>query len=187
MKKLSAFFLLSTLMAYHFGFLAVSFLMPKIIHQHWESQIWNLSHETSSGELIRIPFSLPYGQNQENFQAVNLSMEIDGKWKRVIRQRYFDEHLEVIAVPDQLEQKLNRGIHTWMTSFAPDQENQDIPPAQKLLLKSFLKHFIPQNFSLAFATETLPFLASKPLLFQDQLLFRAFEVPLPPPRDLIWT
>jgi len=148
MRKTAAHLLLACFGVYHFGFFAVQFLMPMAIHHHWESRIWENGGSSPAGRLVRVPFSLPYGQNQENFQSVNFSMEINGQSSRVIKQRYFDDHLEVIVVDDELQANFHQQIKNWLSSLGADQEDSDQAPLQKTLSKSFAKNFIPYEFEL---------------------------------------
>lgn len=141
MKQALSIFLLSCFAFYQFGYFVVLVCIPRIIDQQWEGRIWDQGISLSEGELVKIPFAMPYGQNQEEFTSVNHSIQIDGAWKRVIKQRYFDDHLEVITVPDRLESNLEAQLKTWASSFNPDTDAEDIPPLQKLILKSFHKNF----------------------------------------------
>lgn len=146
MQKFYAILLLFCFSLHQLGYLAANYLIPKWIDAHWEQQIWN-SDLGQEGELIRIPFPMPYGQDQEDFQPVNLSMEIDGEWKRVIRQRYFQDHLEVIVITDSLEEKWSSQFQKWISTYQMDSNQDEIPPLEKLLLKSFSKNFIFENQS----------------------------------------
>ncbi|WP_268035201.1 hypothetical protein [Algoriphagus sp. PAP.12] len=141
MKQALSIFLLSCFTFYQFGYFVVLVCMPRIIDKHWEERIWNQGISLSEGELVKIPFAMPYGQNQEEFTSVNHSIQIDGTWKRVIKQRYYDDHLEVITVPDRLESNLETQLKTLGSTFNPDSDTNDIPPLQKLILKSFNKNF----------------------------------------------
>ena len=151
MRKTAAHLLLTCFGMYHLGFFAVQFLMPIAIHHHWESQLWENEDSILEGRLVRVPFSLPYGQNQENFQPANFSMEIDGKTSRVIKQRYFDEHLEVIVVDDQLQMNLDEQVGLWISSVSSNQGDFEGPPLQKVLLRSFVKDFVSNSHFTAFS------------------------------------
>ena len=144
MRQSAAYLLLLCFGIYHLGHLAVQLAMPFAIHQHWEKRIWADESALPAERLHKIPFPMPYGQDQEEFQAVNFSMEIAGKMTRVIRQRYFDEHLEVVIVPDQLQASLDEQLEVWLSSLSTDQGDFQGSPMQKLLLKSFAKDFMPR-------------------------------------------
>jgi hypothetical protein len=178
MRKSAAILLLSCFGLYQFGFFAMQFLMPLAIHQQWNNQIWENEEDFLEGKLIRIPFSMPYGQNQENFQSVNFSMEIEGKVNRVIKQRYFEDHLEVVVVEDKLQSKLDEQVILWIFSLSPEQGDFDGPPLQKVLLKSFVKDFVPRVHDFSFAPKltailirhSSPFLVSIPKGVKDIIL-----------------
>lgn len=186
MRKSAAIFLLTCFGLYHLGFFAVQFLMPMAIHQHWENQIWVNDEDFLEGKLIRIPFAMPYGQNQENFQSVNFSMEIEGKMNRVIKQRYFEDHLEVVVVEDELQTKLDEQVKLWIYSLSSGQTDFDGPPIQKVLLKSFVKDFVPQALDFSFSANiteiqiqhSSPFLFSIPQGIMDIILLPPQQVHL---------
>ncbi len=186
MRKSAAIILLTCFGLYHLGFFAVQFLMPMAIHQHWDNQIWEDEEALLEGKLIRIPFSMPYGQNQENFQHVNFPMEIEGKVNRVIKQRYFEDYLEVIVVVDELQMKLDEQVKLWIFSLGSDQGDFDGPPLQKVLLKSFVKDFVPNAIDLTFSPnltgilirQSFPFLFSIPQGIKDIILLPPREIHL---------
>jgi hypothetical protein len=181
MRKTAAYLLLTCFGVYHLGFFAVQFLMPIAIHHHWEKQVWDDQNPFLSGKLVRVPFSMPYGQDQEHFQAVNFSMEIEGKTKRVIKQRYFDDHLEVVVVEDQLQTKFDEQVELWLFSIGVDQGDIEGSPLQNVLLKSFVKNFVLNStdwrasvaFSEISVNHSSPFLLIVPKGTKD-------VIPLPP-------
>ncbi|OOG72292.1 hypothetical protein [Algoriphagus sp. A40] len=151
MRKSAAFFLLTCFGLYHLGFFALQVLMPLAIHQHWENKIWEMDPQTLGGKLLKIPFPMPYGQNQENFQPVNFMMKVDGKISRVIQQRYFEDHLEVIVVEDELHTNFEDQIKRWISTLGTDPGDFDGPPLQKLLLKSFVKDYVLHSLIVTFS------------------------------------
>ena len=183
MRKSAAFILLSCFGVYHLGYFAVQFLMPMAIHQHWEKQIWENEDSDLTGRLVRVPFPMPYGQDQEEFQPVNFPIEIEGKLVRVIKQRYYDDHLEVIVVHDELQTNLKEQVKNWLFALGADSGDAEAPPLQKLLLKSFAKNFVSYTLELEFGPSrseipvghSTPFLLGMPTGIKD--------IFLPPPRQ----
>ncbi len=184
MRKSAAIILLTCFGLYQLGFFGVQFLMPLAIHQHWDNQIWDNEAGLLEGKLIRIPFSMPYGQNQENFQSVNFPMEIEGKVNRVIKQRYFEDHLEIVVVEDDFQTKLDEQVKLWIFSLASDQGGFDGPPLQKVLLKSFVKDFVAHAHDFSFSPNLSGILIrhSFPSLFNIPLGIK--DIILLPPREI---
>jgi hypothetical protein len=183
MRKTAAHLLLFCFGVYHFGYFAVQFLMPMAIHHHWQSQIWEYEASALGEKLVRIPFPMPYGQDHQDFQPVNFAMEIDGQTSRVIKQRYFDEHLEVIVVEDKLQTNLQHQVKNWLLSFAADAPDSQQPPLQQVLSQSFAKNFIPYEFEMKL--EPSPW--EIPLRHTSHLLVAIaigiHDIFLPPPRQ----
>lgn len=185
MRKSAAFILLSCFAIYHLGYFAVQFLMPMAIHQHWEKQVWDDQDSGLTGRLVRVPFPMPYGQDQEEFQPVNFPIKIDGKMVRVIKQRYFDDHLEVIVVHDELQTNLNAQVKNWLFALGADSGDGEGPPLQKVILKSFAKNFVPYTLELEFASirSEIPVGHSTHFLFDMPVGIR--DICLPPPQQSI--
>ncbi len=184
MRKTAAFLLFTTFGVYHLGYFAVQFLMPLAIHQHWENQIWGDQASSLPGRMVRVPFIIPYGQNQDEFQPVNFSMEIDGKMARVIKQRYFDDHLEVIVVDDQLQMNLNEQVKNWFFSLGAAPSDADGHPLQQVLLKSFEKNFVSYSLELEFLPVPWAILPAHSFPFLINIPLGITDISLPPPRQI---
>jgi hypothetical protein len=182
MKKIAAPLLLVCFGIYHFGFFAVQFLMPLAIHQHWESRIWDDEAFSLGGRLVKIPFSMPYGQDQEDFQSVNFTLEIEGQTSRVIKQRYFDEHLEVIVVDDKLQTNLQEQVKNWLFSLSAEAGDSDSTPLPQTLAQSFAKNFIPYMLEWSFAPDQLPSPLKHLSHFQVGIQTGIKDIQLPPPK-----
>lgn len=182
MRKSAAVVLLACFGIYHLGYFVVQFLMPLAIQRHWEEQIWADDESALEGRLVRVPFSMPYGQNQENFQTVNFPMEIDGKTHRVIKQRYFDDHLEVIVVQDDLHMKFEEQVRLWISSLGSDKEGFEGTPLQKILLKSFVKDFVPNSLDWSISTGFSEIPLTYPSKFSASVPTGTADIVLPPPR-----
>ncbi|MEN2283995.1 hypothetical protein AAGF08_17770 [Algoriphagus sp. SE2] len=84
---------------------------------------------------------------QEDFQITNTRFEKDGKYYRAIKQRYINDKLQIVYVPDTARKVLDITIKIWVSSLVDD----ELPSNQgsKSLLKNFVKDYIQ--------TEDLPF------------------------------
>jgi len=96
--------------------------------------------------MMEIPLSLPYMANQDDFQTTNLSMEVDGQFLRVVKQRYQNDTLQVVYIKDQQKQKLNEQVSDWIKSITDNSQNNK--QNHKLLFaKFFPKDFIANEIS----------------------------------------
>lgn len=138
-----SFLLLACFLLYQFGYLLLCFWMPKAIQTHWEEQIWSEKLETTSKVYISIPFAKPYGQDQQEYQVANFPIEWNGKSHRVLYQQYRNDSLHLIAVSDEMQERFLTQLNTWINSVNSKDIQDELPPLQKLLLKSFIKDYIP--------------------------------------------
>jgi hypothetical protein len=185
MRKIAAPLLLVCFGIYHFGFFAVQFLMPLAIHHHWESRIWDDEASSLGGRLVKIPFSMPYGQDQESFQFANFSLEIEGQTSRVIKQRYFDEHLEVIIVVDKLQSNLKKQVKSWLFSLSAESEDSDQLPLQQALAKTFAKNFIPYMLEWSVESAQFAILIVHNDYFHVGIITGIKDILLPPPKLMV--
>ncbi|AMQ55708.1 hypothetical protein [Algoriphagus sanaruensis] len=170
---------------YHLGFIALSYLMPRIIDHYWEEKIWSEDLNFSEVRLIRKPLTMPYGRNQENFSPANISIEIDGTWNRVIGQRFFEDHFEVIILPDEIQNSFAQELHEWMSSFFSEGRGKDIPTSQKLLIKSIFKNYLQDIFFLEFQNPVR--IRIEHILHESKSFYsdKVLEILTPPPLDFL--
>lgn len=89
---------------------------------------------------MEVPLSAPYMSNQDEFQATNTRFEKDGKYFRAIKQRYQNDTLQIIYVPDTARKALVSTVKSWISSLTEDGSPQD--QNGKIQLKLFAKDYI---------------------------------------------
>lgn len=99
-------------------------------------------------QLLEIPLQAPYLANQEEFQVANTRFEKEGEYFRVIKQRYQNDTLQLVYVPDTARQVLDLTVKKWISSLM----DEDAPQEQsgKTFAKLFAKDYLPTvilNFS----------------------------------------
>jgi len=154
-KKAVALALFVCFAIYHFGYYAFYFSYQRHIEGQWITQIYDEQLQDYSEILIEVPLSIPYMANQEDFQVTNTPYEKDGKYFRVIKQRYQNDTLQLIAVADSDRTVLKNTIQKWVSSLTDDEPSQD--HQGKLVLKTFAKDYL------------------QPEIFQFKICFSAFS------------
>lgn len=89
---------------------------------------------------MEIPLAAPYMSNQEEFQTTNTSFEKDGKYFRAIKQRYQNDTLQIVYVPDTARKALVTTVKSWISSLTEDALPQD--QNGKTQLKLYVKDYI---------------------------------------------
>lgn len=93
---------------------------------------------------MEIPLSIPYMADEEEFRTTNTSFQKDGQYYRVIKQRYINDTLQLVYVPDSAKRNLDSTIKQWVSSLVQD----ELPDSgsNSLLGKIFVKDYTqPSN------------------------------------------
>lgn len=125
MKKSLSIFLFSCFVLYHFGYYAFYFSYNQHLESKWKDVIYGERSIEAVEELIEIPLTMPYMANQEEFQATNTSYENNGSYYRVIKQRYQNDTLQLIVLPDSERLVLKNTLKKWISVVTEDELPQD--------------------------------------------------------------
>lgn len=156
MRKAVAIALLVCFAIYHFGYYAFYYSYQYSLESNWKDKIFGEQFGALEERLMEIPLSAPYMSNQEDFQLTNTRFEKDGKYFRAIKQRYKDDTLQVVYVPDTARRVLESTVKSWISSLTDD----DLPQDQngKMQLKLFAKDYIEPE---VFQTELIELVSAK--------------------------
>lgn len=125
---------------YHFGYYAFYYSYQYAMESSWQDKIYGGQIVSLEERLMEVPLSAPYMSNQDEFQATNTRFEKDGKYFRVIKQRYQNDTLQIIYVPDTARKALVSTVKSWISSLTEDGLSQD--QNGKTQLKLFVKDYI---------------------------------------------
>ena len=109
--------LLVCLAVYQFGYFAAEYWGTKHIDKKWSEKIYSEAVDYSNIELIKVPISVPYMPDDQEFKVVNNSYEQDGKFYRVLEQRYRNDTLEMRVVADNYQITLKSVINDWISTM----------------------------------------------------------------------
>lgn len=139
MRKTVAIFLLFCFALYHFGYYAAYFSFRLQIENHWSEKIYSANQNSLEERMMEIPLSIPYMADEEGFRATNTSFQKDGQYYRVIKQRYINDTLQMVYVPDSAKKNLESTIKQWVSSLVQD----ELPDSgnNSLLGKIFVKDY----------------------------------------------
>lgn len=128
---------------YHFGYYAFYYSFDQHLESKWEEIIYSENSLDAKEMLIEIPLSAPYMANQEEFQPTNTPYEKDGQFFRAIKQRYQNDTLQIIVVPDTSRGLLDNTVKKWISFLTDDEVPQDQNGA--ISVKYFAKDYIQTN------------------------------------------
>lgn len=140
MRKAVSIVLLVCFAIFHFGYYAFYFSANSSLESTWKDRIYGSELGSLEERIMEIPLSAPYMSNQEDFQATNTRFEKDGNYYRAIKQRYQNDTLQIVYVPDTARQVLESSVKQWITSLVDDELPQD--QQGKNFLKLFAKDYL---------------------------------------------
>ncbi|MFD2034900.1 hypothetical protein ACFSKL_08870 [Belliella marina] len=141
MRKIIAILLLSVFALYHFGYYGFYYTFSFQLESYWTDKVFET--DEAEEEMMEIPISVPYMADQSEFQVTNTTFEKDGKNYRAVKQRYSNDTLQVVYVPDTAKNKLDSVVKKWIASLVSDEvpcENSN-----SLLSKIFIKDYTKPN------------------------------------------
>ncbi|SIO21668.1 hypothetical protein SAMN05444394_3874 [Algoriphagus halophilus] len=132
--------LLACFAIYQFGYYAFYFSYENHLEAQWEEDVFEMDMNLDEQKMLEVPLTVPYMSFQEDFQVTNTRFELDGNYYRAIKQRYTQETLQIIYVPDTSRTVLDNTFKQWVSSLIGD----DLPQDQqgKSVLKNFVKDYI---------------------------------------------
>lgn len=125
---------------YHFGYYAFYYSYQYAMESRWQDKIYGEKIGSLEERMMEIPLAAPYMANQEEFQATNASFEKDGKYFRAIKQRYQNDTLQIVYVPDTARGALVTTVKSWISFLNEDGSPQD--QGGQAQLKLFVKDYI---------------------------------------------
>jgi hypothetical protein len=139
LRKTVAIFLLLCFALYHFGYYVAYFSFRLQIENNWSEKIYSENQDGLEERIMEIPLSIPYMADEEEFRTTNTSFQKDGQYYRVIKQRYINDTLQIVYVPDSAKKNLDSTIKQWVSSLVQD----EFPDAgnNSLLVKIFVKDY----------------------------------------------
>ena len=140
MRKITAIVLLACFALFHFGYYGFYFSANYSLESNWNDKIYGDQLAGLEERLMEIPLAAPYMANQEDFQATNTRFEKEGKYYRAIKQRYQNDTLQVVYVPDTARKTIETSVKRWISSLVDDELPQD--QNGKTFLKLFAKDYV---------------------------------------------
>lgn len=179
MKNAAAIALLFCFVLFHFGYYAVYLSANVSLERSWENQIYGEQEAKLEERILEIPLKAPYMANQEEFQATNTRFELEGNYFRAIKQRYQNDTLQVVYVPDTARKVLDLTVKKWISALAEDQFPQD--EETNNLGMQFAKDYLGTRL-LSFEGTITPNFKSEIGFIFSTYLSPSFTLDAPPPQ-----
>jgi hypothetical protein len=144
MRKLTsislAVLILMNTMGYYLVFMGLKYQHDRKISSKVQSDRYDLSEVVT----IKFPLAIPYSSNTE-FQSIEGEIEYEGGFYRLIKQRFVNDTLQLVAIPDngskKIAQALTDYVKTFTTHSSTTNDSKSVP--------AFIKDYIASTFSIA--------------------------------------
>jgi len=123
-QRLLALFLLACIVSFHFGYYLTYVSQSAQLERDWEVRIYDKPGAASGEMSIKIPLSVAYMPDQDDFRESNSVFQKEGCFFRVIKQRYQKDTLELVYVPDREKDQLRQSLSNWAQTISPYQTDQ---------------------------------------------------------------
>lgn len=100
MKKLAAYILLGLLLFNWGGYHLLYDGMAKWSDEKFQLALDETLYDEADWLHIKIPASLPYGSNSEQYERVEGSIEINGITYSYVKRRFYQDTLELVCLPN---------------------------------------------------------------------------------------
>lgn len=102
-------------------------------------------YDHSNSLTLKVPVSIPYMQDQTDFQRVDGQFEHNGELYRMVKQRYSKDTLTVVCVIDTEHKKIDLALADYVKTFTD--KAADTKSGSKITI-SFIKDYLPISFSI---------------------------------------
>lgn len=180
MRRFAAILLLFVFFLYHLGYYVFYLAISHQLDQQWNAKVYDDHLMGEDLQHTSIPLSIPYQPDQREYEPHSGKLEIDGKYYRIVKQRYAQDTLHIVYVNDTLQTELDASVNEWLASIIQKPVNSESSGFQ--LWKVLAKDFIIDEFWVFVEPKRL--LASQPYEQADfNILEHCAAIPTPPPQS----
>ena len=117
-------------------------LLGLSIHDREQSlKLLNDQYSGSDAIIIKLPFSLPYSQNDKSYESANGKFLYHGETLRIVKQKMMNDTLFIVCIRDHVEGK----IRMQMNDLAKSQSHAPQNHKQSSSVISFVKDYLPTS------------------------------------------
>lgn len=106
MKKLSAILLIALFLFNLFGYRILFNYEQRQSDMRLETLLDKQDYNEADLVTIKVPLSLPYVNNQQNFERVDGEITVNGKILKYVKRKIFDGNLILLCLPDHNKMRI---------------------------------------------------------------------------------
>lgn len=100
MKKITAILLMGVLLLNWFGYRLVADYFENRASNEMQAQLDIDNYSDVELISIKVPLSIPYGPNSQNFEKVEGNIDINGINYQYVKRRFYKDTLELMCIPN---------------------------------------------------------------------------------------
>lgn len=166
MKRLIAIVVLHVFLLNVMGYYGVLLGLKVQAGEQLSEMLDSDMYDLGGSVTFKIPLTVPYGVNSENYQPVSGQFEKDGVVYRMVKQRFHDDTLYIVCIKDEASSELNNALTEIAQSFAGQSDDGAQKTAPQGLIKDFMCMMVNLS-SLGTGWQAEVIMASAPRYFFD--------------------
>lgn len=180
MRRLLAIMLLSILLFYHAGYYGFYINALFKLESSWKLKIENGDLPENLLQTKSIFITFPYLPDQENFQPVSEKLELDGKFYRVVKQKYAKDTLHIVYINDIEREQLKISFNEWIQSITQKPISKE---GKQVIVTNLTKNYLPCNFDYQLESNLFSIL-NHSSFYHLPVKSPYLPIHTPPPKDL---
>jgi hypothetical protein len=89
----------------------------------------------SESMIFKIPLSVPYHADQDDYERVQGQFEKDGEIFQLVKQRLLRDTLFIVCVKDNESKKINQELTDYVKTFSDNHDSSKQPSTKKIALQ----------------------------------------------------
>ena len=139
MRKITAIFFLVLFLLNIIGYYGVFLGLKYSLGQQVVNQLDADDYSDEDLVEFQLAVSLPYMPDQVHYERVDGLIEVEGKFYRLVKQRYAGDTLYIVCIPDYDQEKIHKAIEEYVQTFtSPDSSKSKQIDFSKSLSKDYL-------------------------------------------------
>lgn len=147
MKRLTTILLTALLLLHVLGyyglFLGLQYQNNQTLVQSLDNGTFNINETVT----LRIPLSVPYVDDDPEYQRVDGEFEHQGELYHLIKQRLSNDTLYVVCIKDRQGNRISKALKDYVKTFAEDKASDGKAPVKTLT--SFSRDYMTSSYSIA--------------------------------------
>ncbi|MBA4054975.1 MAG: hypothetical protein C0490_09710 [Marivirga sp.] len=140
-RTLSSFFLLILMALNTIGFYAFLVVERDHVASVTVQKLQSNINELGGNMIVKLPLSVPYGNDSEEYEPADGSFTFEGKIYRLIKKRLYRDTLYLVSIYDYKTTEANHKIDEFARAFTGNEKQQ--PENAKLISSLYKDYFIP--------------------------------------------